>query len=323
MLNVHVRGADGRITLSEEPRAALAAGSAVWVDFFTPANAGPQVVEEERLIEAALGIDAPTPQERAAIEESARYYEEYGALTLTATLMGQRGEGLFVSDAVTFILKNKQLVTVRAITPRAFAIGKSRSSARIELAGDGGEVLLALLEGLLERIADILHETTTQANQLSGQVFVADAHVGEDILKQIGKMGTLVALCHASLSSLHRLVAFTHTVCDRHGLPAARLAAFEKDVQELERSAEALQEHLGFLLDGALGLVGAAQNNTLKALSLATIAFVPPTLIASFFGMNFATLGWIDKPWGPWAAAFLMVLAPAALFAIAKTRNWF
>lgn len=322
MLIAYVRGPDGRIVQAPEPRAALVDGRPVWVDFLASGNDS-VIAEEERLIEQWLQIDAPTPQERAAIEESSRFFEEKGALYLTATLLGQRGEGPFVSDAVTFIFKTDSLVTVRSITPRAFVPGKSRASARIEAAAGGGEVMLALLDGVLERIADILQDITNEANLLSARIFVSDGDVGEAVLKEIGRMGTLVTLAHSSLSSLQRVVAFTGGVCGRYGLPADRLSALEKDVQELERSAEALHGHISFLLEAALGLVGATQNNTLKALSLATIAFVPPTLIASFFGMNFATLGWIDKPWGPWAATALMVFAPVALFAIAKARKWF
>lgn len=279
--------------------------------------------EEEYLVEAALGINAPTPQERAAVEESARFYEDDGALVLTATLMGQRSEGAFLADAVSFILVRNTLVTVRAITPRAFQIGQSRASARVEQARDGGDVLLALLEGVVERIADILQETSREANSLSGQIFVNTDQVGQDMLRAIGRLGTITALAHDSLSSLQRLIVYTHTVCARHSLDAGRLQAMEKDVQELERLAEARQDHLNFLLDSALGLVNAAQNNVLKALSVATIAFVPPTLIASFFGMNFGSLAWIDASWGPWAAAALMIAAPAALFGIARLRRWF
>jgi magnesium transporter len=61
----------------------------------------------------------------------------------------------------------------------------------------------------------------------------------------------------------------------------------------------------------------------LTALSVATIAFVPPTLIASIFGMNFRAMFWINEPWGAPAALLLMVAAPAALFSLAKWRRWF
>ena len=84
-----------------------------------------------------------------------------------------------------------------------------------------------------------------------------------------------------------------------------------------------MQPRLSYLQDAMLGLINAAQTNVLKALSLATIAFVPPTLIASIFGMNFDAMTWFRAPWGPWVGIAMMFAAPAALFAIAKWRRWF
>ena len=96
-----------------------------------------------------------------------------------------------------------------------------------------------------------------------------------------------------------------------------------RDVNELERIAEAMQPRLSYLQDAVLGLINAAQTNVLKALSLATIAFVPATLIASIFGMNFDALTWFRADWGPAVAFALMIVAPAGLFVIAKWRRWF
>ncbi len=101
------------------------------------------------------------------------------------------------------------------------------------------------------------------------------------------------------------------------------MGVFERDVSELERQAEALQQRLGFLQDATLGLVNSNQTDVLKALSLATIAFVPPTLIASIFGMNFEGMTWFRADWGPWVGFALMLIAPATLFGIAKWRRWF
>jgi magnesium transporter len=239
--------------------------------------------------------------------------------------MGQRTEGAFVADAVTFILAKDKLVTVRTVKPRSFAIGRSRASARIENADGAPSVLMALLEGIVERIADILQETSRDATKLSAEIFVAE---GARIqlpraLRTIGRSGTLISICHDSLSSLKRLIEFTAQICTHYALPEARLRALSRDVAELERRAETLQSHIAILLDAALGLVGAQQNNSVKALSLATVAFVPPTLIASIFGMNFQAMDWFKAPWGPWVAFGLMVVTPIALFAIAKARSWF
>lgn len=292
--------------------------AALWYDLESPDEG------EEREVEASLGIDVPTPAERAAFEESARYYEERDALHLTATLLGRRDEGMLVSGAVTFILAKGKLVTVRQVRPRAFDIGQGRASARIGSAQTGADVLMALVEGAAERLADVLAEATRDANTLSMQVFAKEGTPDlPDALRELGRIGALAAIAHDSLSSLQRLLVYARASKGKYGLDVARISALARDVGELERIAETLQPRLSYLQDALLGLINATQTNVLKALSLATIAFVPPTLIASIFGMNFKAMTWFDEPWGPWVGFAMMFAAPAILFAIARWRRWF
>jgi magnesium transporter len=292
--------------------------TALWYDLESPTE------EEEREVEASLGIDVPTPAERAAFEESARYYEEGYALHLTATLLGRRDEGPLVSGAVTFILANGKLVTVRQVRPRAFDIGHGRASARIGSAATGADVMMALIEGAAERLADVLAEATRDANALSVGVF-AEAQTPDlhRALRELGRIGALAAMAHDSLVSMQRLLVYARAAKGKYGLDPARVSALARDVGELERIAETMQPRLSFLQDALLGLINAAQTNVLKALSLATIAFVPPTLIASIFGMNFDAMTWFREPWGPWVGVAMMFAAPAVLFGIAKWRRWF
>ncbi len=309
MLRVIARGG-GEVTCE--------AADALWFDLESPDDA------EEARVERTLSIDVPTPQERAAFEESARFYEEGSALHLTATLLGRRDEGPLVSGAVTFILTNGKLVTVRQIRPRAFEIGSGRATARLTSAQTGADVMLALLEGAAERLADLLAEGTRDANKLSIRVF--DETYTTDLrtaLRELGRVGAISALAHDSLASMQRLLVYARAYKTKYALPDSRLSALTRDVGELERIAETLQPRLSYLQDAMLGLINAAQANVLKALSLATIVFVPPTLIASIFGMNFTAMSWFHEPWGPWAGFALMFAAPAALLAYAKWRGWF
>lgn len=310
MLHVLTRG--GTEAASPDDPAAL------WFDLETPTD------EEEARVESVLGVDVPTPAERAAFEESARFYEEGGALYLTATLLGRRDEGPFKIGAVTFILAEDKLATVRQVRPRAFEVGQGRASARIGSAKTGADVFIALLEGCAERLADLLAEGTRDVGLVSAQVFTVDpAPDLRDCLRALGRTGGLTSLAHDSLSSLQRLIAFARHACTRHNLPEDRLIAIERDVRELERLSEALQVRVSYVQDAALGLINATQTDVLKALSVATIAFVPATLIASIFGMNFTAMTWFHEGWGPWVGFLLMLTAPAILFGIAKWRGWF
>ena len=309
MLRVLARG--GAETNPEDP-------AALWFDLESPTE------QEEAAVEACLGIDVPIPSERTAFEESARFYEEGEALHLTVTLLSRRDEGPLVSDAVTFILVGQQLVTVRTIRPRAFEIGAKRASARIGSAQTGAEVMLALLEGAAERLADVLAEQTKAADAVSLRIFDETETVDlRQSLQDLGRIGAIVALVHDALSSIQRLFVYARTQKNKYGIDPSRVSALARDVGELERIAESLQPRLAYLQDAMLGLINAAQTNVLKALSLATIAFVPPTLIASIFGMNFDAMTWFRAPWGPWVGIAMMFAAPAILFAIAKWRRWF
>jgi magnesium transporter len=309
MLRVIARG--GAETNPEAP-------DALWFDLESPTD------EEEAAVEACLGIDVPIPSERTAFEESARFYEEGEALHMTVTLLGRRDEGPLVSGAVSFILIGPQLVTVRTIRPRAFEIGAKRSSARIGSAQTGAEVMLALLEGAAERLADVLAEQTRAAEALSIRTFdEAETLDLRQSLQELGRIGAIVALVHDALSSIQRLFVYARSTKNKYGLETSRVSTLARDVGELERIAESMQPRLSYLQDAMLGLINAAQTNVLKALSLATIAFVPPTLIASIFGMNFDAMTWFRAPWGPWVGVAMMFAAPAILFAIAKWRRWF
>src|SRR5690606_12237208 len=150
MLHVISRG--GAASACEDP-------AALWYDLENPTD------QEELEVERSLGIDVPTPAERSAVEESARFYEEHGSLHLTATLLGRREEGKLVSGPVTFIMTGDgKLVTVRQIRPRAFEIVHGRASARVASAQTAADVLLALIEGAAERLADVLAEATRDAD---------------------------------------------------------------------------------------------------------------------------------------------------------------
>lgn len=291
---------------------------ALWYDLESPDDA------EEARVEAALGVDVPTPAERAAFEESARYYEEGDSLHLTATLLGRRDEGPLVSGPVMFILAKGKLVTVRQVRPRAFEIGQDRASARVGSAQTGADVMMALIEGAAERLADVLAEATREANKLSVRVFDDPDTIDlRKALADLGRIGALAALGHDSLVSMQRMLVYARANKGKYGIEEKRLAPLARDVFELERIAETMQPRLSYLQDAVLGLINATQTNVLKALSLATIAFVPPTLIASIFGMNFVHMTWFQQPWGPWVGVAMMIAAPAILFGIAKWRRWF
>ncbi len=142
-------------------------------------------------------------------------------------------------------------------------------------------------------------------------------------LKSVGRVGAIAGLCQSSLSSLQRSIIFLAGGSGATNLSKSRLSVLRHDIEELERLSEALQGRMAFLQELTLGLISEKQTDVLKALSLATIGFIPATLVASIFGMNFEFMGWYDAAWGPYLAFLLMLIAPAFLFSIARWLRWF
>jgi magnesium transporter len=323
MLTAYGQGPDGRIGVIKDGCPPPGSDShPVWIDLFQPTEA------EEQAVEALLSIDVPTAIDRRALEDSSRFYRESGALFLTAPVMGRRTDGPFSAEPVTFILTDSTLVTVRSNNPRAFDVGTERASARIIQARTPGGVFVSLLEGIVERIADLMQEEGAQMTALAARIFDSDLTAPtprEDRknLKTLGRIGGLLSMVLHSLAGFERLVAFCNIENITSGPERQRMAATARDIEQLVRVSEALQTKCGFLLDALLGMTAAGQNASLRALSIATILFVPPTLIASVFGMNFEAMSWFRHDWGPWVAFAMMALAPSLLLAFARWNKWF
>lgn len=323
MLIVWTHGPDGRLVQLAEGLNGLPPGQLpVWIDLYHPDAA------EEEAVETLLGIDVPTATDRRAMEDSSQFYSDGDTLFLTCAVMGRRTDGPFSSEPVTFILTPSTLVTVRTNNPRAFEVGTGRASAQVADARTPHDVLLALLEGIIERLADLMQECSADMGQLSGRVFRADvrmpgAREEKASLKTIGRIGGLLAIALHSLSGLGRLMAYCEQSRLCRTMDQARMTAISRDIMLLGSLSEALQSKCSFLLDALLGMAAAGQNASLRALSIATILFVPPTLISSIFGMNFEAMDWFQTSWGPFVAFGLMIAASATLFSVARWLRWF
>lgn len=317
MMIAHVRGDDGIVRLAADPREGLVDTGLVWLDLSAPTEA------EEALAEAALGLEAPTRAERDALEESARFYEEDGALVLIPTIVARDAAGTASRHPVAFVLARGRLLTVRDCSPRAFEVGQGRASARISGAVGAADAMQALLEGLVERTADQVQETVEAVEALSRATLGARREPRlARTLRDLGGHGVSAAQCRDALASLTRAARFALAVAGRHHLDAVRLQALIDDATGLQRLAEALMADLTFLLDAVLGLVGARQNETLKVMAVVTLLFVPPTLIASVFGMNFTHMAVLEHPHGFTMAMLAMLVSAVGVLALGRLGRW-
>ncbi len=298
--------------------------TAVWIDLVSP------TVQEDKLTEQFLGIAVPTREEMQEIEVSSRLYVENGARYMTATLMCQSDTATPKTTAVTFILSSHRLCTVRYDDPRPFAIVEHKLARACSPKVSGETVLMDLLDAVVDRSADILERIGAEVDAVSHSIFEPDENEAppsyNDVLKALGRKGDLTSKVRESQVSVGRLLSFLAHEAEVMKWTKdmrAQLQSMQRDVVSLTDHASYLSGKITFLLDAMLGVVNIQQNNIIKIFSIAAVIFMPPTLVASVYGMNFKS-GMLELDWeyGYPFALFLMVLAAIVPLLIFKWKKW-
>ncbi|MGA8396737.1 MAG: magnesium transporter CorA family protein [Pseudolabrys sp.] len=297
--------------------------NAVWIDMVTPS------VQEDRTVEQLIGIAVPTREEMQEIEVSSRLYVENGARYMTATLMCQSDTVTPKTTAVTFILAGHRLVTVRYDDPRPFAIVEHKLGRSCPSKITGEDVLMDLLDAVIDRSADILERIGGEVDQVSHSIFEPEQEAQQpsynDILKALGRKGDLTSKVRESQVSVGRLLLFLANEADNMKWPKdkrAQLQSMLRDVGSLSDHATYLTNKITFLLDAMLGVVNIQQNNIIKIFSVAAVVLMPPTLVASIYGMNFRHMPELDWIGGYPFALILMLFAAALPYLYFKWRKW-
>jgi magnesium transporter len=324
MLRTYGPGCDGSIV---DPKLQKIPDDAAWIDLEEPTN------EEEELVERCIEVDVPTQDEMAEIEPSSRLYEQNGALYMTASVLFGVDDGTPSSTPVGFVFTGDRLVTVRYATPKPIRTFENHARRDPELVRDAPTALVRMLDAIIDRLADELERTGSEIERLSSEIFQKDA---EDrripaakltrLLTSIGRAQTLVTKIRYTAVSMSRLLSFL-TGSKRlheadHQDTRNHLASLTTDVTSLSEHATFLTDNLTFLLDASLGLISIEQNAAMKLFSWAAVVFLPPTLIAGIYGMNFEHIPELKWLLGyPWALG-LMVLFGVGPYLYFKKRGW-
>jgi magnesium transporter len=324
MLNIFVAQPQGlaRIEPGEPP---VLPPDAVWIDLLEP------TLDEERFVEQVLHIDVPTREEMKEIETSNRLYEDNGALYMTATIAAQLDTDRPVSTAVTFILIRGHLVTSRYINTKPFQQFISYAERHPAVCQSPMAVLAGIIEAFTERIADILERVGSNLDGVSSSIFARSgngAPTSRDLrsmIERIGFNGELNSKSRESLVSLGRLLMFVQQSgnAEMPGEQRSRFKSISRDVTALSDHASFLGSKVSFLLEATLGLINLEQNNIIKIFSVAAVLFLPPTLIASIYGMNFKLLPSLPGEHSNFLfSVALMVGSMGITYALFKRKGW-
>jgi len=296
--------------------------SAVWIDLIYPSEA------EKNQVEKHLDINMPTKGEMEEIELSSRLYKENDKFFMTVMTIAQSNSIEPKLEPVTFILTPEKLFTIRYIEPRSFSLFISRlKMLNIEQRSNPVNLLIGLVDLSIDRLADILEFVGGQLDDYSKLIFHNKSTHKlnyQTLFQQIGAAGDLNTKARESLITYNRLIAFfeqnKNSILDYDN--QTRLTTSNKDLTALSDHSNFLSTKINFLLDATLGMVNIEQNNIIKLFSVAAVIFLPPTLIASIYGMNFHTIPELSWKYGYLFAIGLMGLASWLPYKFFRHKKW-
>ncbi|OGT38157.1 MAG: magnesium and cobalt transport protein CorA [Gammaproteobacteria bacterium RIFCSPHIGHO2_12_FULL_37_14] len=310
-------------TITMDNQAAL--NSALWVDLLNPTK------EEEVWVESTLCLDIPTREEMQEIELSSRLYEENGALFMTVTMVAKSTSPEPTSDAVTLILTKTKLITVRYIEPHSFSLFTSYMAKLPLQSHNANALLVELLDASIDRLADILENVSSQLDNYSNVIFHSELNEKyskktdyKTLLQRIGASGDLNTKVQESLISFNRLMIFfgKKYSSEFDSSIQSKLTMIADDTKSLKDHVTFLSNKVNFLLDATLGMVNIEQNNIIKIFSIAAVILLPPTLVASVYGMNFEFMPELKWHWGYPFAIMLMLISAWLPYKYFKLKKW-
>ena len=303
-------------------------GDIFWIDLLTP------TAEELKYAEDICAIEMPTKDEQREIEATSRLYCEDGARFMTTSVLSRVETDDPIIAEITFIIKDRVLVTVRHTDSYSFRVFthqllRMRSTNR-------DLVFVGLLETLVDRQADVLERFGTDLDAISKKIFGSgharrkgeedpDTDDLRDALEELGRVGDLITRQRDALVNLLRLITYAgneDSCMPTHDSLYVPLRPVSRDVNSLSEYASFLSNKVNFMLDAVLGLINIEQNDIFKVFTIMSVVFLPPTLIASIFGMNFEHMPFLHTAWGFWLSIVLMLVAAGLPLLFFKLKRY-
>jgi magnesium transporter len=307
------------------------ASDTMWIDMIDP------TADEVHLVERLVSLSLPNLDALSEIETSSRQYTEHGALFMSAPLVSKATTGSPEVSPVGFILTRDTLITIRYAEFAAFHTFTERMRRDGSFHYSSCGAFVGLIDAIIDRMADVLERVGDDLAVLSRRTFRSEAREIEQhrpvqketadmrvILRRIGRSGDLASTIRDSLLGVNRMMAYMTGLAE-DWTPAEvkpMLKTLREDALSLNDYVSHLSNKVQLLLDATLGLISIEQNNTFRILTIVSVVGIPPTLIASLYGMNFKYMPELDWGWGyAWGLGLIALSAiiPLVWF---KFRGW-
>jgi magnesium transporter len=303
----------------------LKAGNGTWIDLLNPTN------DEVARVESALHLKLPSQEELSEIESSSRLSEKAGVLFLSMPVVANAHDLEEDPSPLGFVLSEEFLVTIRYTRLRSFeTVGSKFSGANPRSSID---TFSTLVEEMVDVSADLLEEIAGQLDAVSKLVFkktnLKRGHPTRsnkrlhNMLVDVGNAGERLSRVRDSILGLQRIVPFVSD-SKRDWIDAGVKSPLDSAKSDILADYEIhLYTKVQFLLDATLGFINTKQNDIFTVLTIASVVGIPPTLVASIYGMNFKNMPELDWAWGyQFGLGFILLSAIVPIIWL-KWRGWF
>lgn len=311
----------------DNPDGTLTEPSAVWIDLSSPTD------DERTVVEKRYGVSLPSRSELSEVESSSRVSEENGVLFLNIPTISPLSSIEQPSSPVGFVLARDYLITIRYADLRSFE-GVARKFTRSDRRWTSIDVFSAIVDEMIDLTADLLEEVAAGLEQMGRTVFSKAGNrararlVSNDELRElladVGNAGARLSRIGDTLLGLQRIVPYVRGSSlpwIPHGVRGS-LDTARNDLASLDEYQTHLLDKVQFLLDAVLGFVNIKQNDIFQALTVISVVGIPPTLVASIYGMNFRNMPELSWTWG-YQFGLLLILASAIIPLVwFKWRKW-
>ncbi|MFN8352853.1 MAG: magnesium/cobalt transporter CorA [Spirosomataceae bacterium] len=286
----------------------------LWVDLQSASH------EEEEWIETKCDLSFQTPQEIVEIESSARYFEQDNTIVANSNFAKIDAHG-FHSYPVSFTLKSGTLFTYRHGDSKTFADTVKKMKVYEEPFDTGADIMLLLLETRIEADADLLEGISRDITAISKHLS-NDQKPRQESLLRINALQEYTMLLRESIIDKQRVLSGIQRSRFFPDDQKEHLRIILKDIASLVEYTTFNFERLEYLQNTFMGLVNLEQNQVIKIFTVVTIIFMPPTLIAGIFGMNYTVIPTSAHPYGFWIALFMMLLSSLGVLWFFRRRHW-
>jgi magnesium transporter len=292
----------------------------IWIDLADPTD------EERELVQSVFRLELPEDEELQNLQASARYYQDEHGMHIRSTFIQNSDDQTPSNVTMSFTLHEGRLLTVHDEDLTFLRLFRMQARAGTVIVNDAMDILLGCYELAVEQDADVLEEMYKTLDEVAALVLSREKHITgsvmRDNIERIAAQEDLNGNVRLDLMDNRRALSFllrSRVVSPAH---TQAVKGILRDIESLNGHTGFISDKINFLMDALLGMINLEQNKIIKIFSIAAVVFLPPTLVASIYGMNFDIMPELRWPWGYPSALLLMIFAGAAPYLYFRRKGW-